>query len=898
MRRFFLRLLNAFRHDRAEADLAREVASHVALLEEQFRMQGLPPHEARLAARKAFGGVEQVKELQRDARSFRWLADLRQDLTYGARSFARNPGFTAAAAITLALGIGAATTIFAVLYAVGIRPLPYDDSDRIVRVFESLPPREGTAAPRRGHPFSPGNLEAVRQASTLAHIGLQIPRLMIMTAGDTSSRVGGSRISAAIFSVIGRRPLIGRPFQDLDEQPGSDNVVIISHGLWQQVFGARDSAIGDTVALDGRPHVVVGVMPAGFQFPPGTTSDIWTPLVAAGTAPTFRLPFYARLRDGVSLAAARQEIETIYDSVRSTTPANRPRLEIIAAKDVLIERFKPAITVLAIAVILVLLIACVNVANLVLARSTVRRYEMALRSALGASRARLLRQHLAEGTLLALLAGIGGTAIAAACLAWVRAADAAGPRNDMLAGLNIPRLAEVRVDLVVVLFAVAVSVLAGLAFGLIASIRRHAALTSGLRREVRRDPLFGGRGVQHALVVAEVAMAVTLFVGSALMARSFLQLSSVDNGFTADGLLTFQATLPPRRSLPEVTRFGEEMVARITSLPAVEGAAYAESLPMVPVGRLAVLSDIPSFPKPDPAAVPSLDVRIVSHTYLDVMDIRVLAGRGLAAEDAAGRPRVLVVNETLARERFGGGGVGRRIYVGGTPTFDPPGRTGPLEPWEIVGIVADVRQRSVLDSPTPQMAQIFVDQRQVPGPTGGGAINVVVRVNGETAPLLSSIRPMVAQLDPQAFVDNVAPMDQIVSSTVARPRFYALALGIYAFVAVSLAAVGIYGVIAFGVVQRTREIGIRIALGADRRRVRALVVRDSAAVVGVGLVIGLGAAAWSSRLFEGLLFGISPLDRMTYVFVAAAFAAIAMLAAFVPARRASAVDPVSALRAE
>jgi len=550
--------------------------------------------------------------------------------------------------------------------------------------------------------------------------------------------------------------------------------------------------------------------------------------------------------------------------------------------------------VLAIAVALVLLIACVNVANLVLARSAVRQYEMSLRAALGAGRERLVRQHLAEGTLLAVLSGAGGLALSAICIRWVRAFGDAGPRRDMLPGINIPRLADIAIDPMVVAFAVGVSLLAGLGFGLIATARQPASPSPGLRRESAR--WFGTRRIQHALVGAEVAMAVMLLIGGALMLRSFIHLSSTDTGFVARGLMTFQVTLPPSRSPAEIADFGETLVSRIAALPPVDGIGYAESLPMVPVGRLAQLSATPAFPKPEPGRTPNLDVRIVSHGFLVVMRSRLIAGRGLRATDGPASPRVMLINEALQRERFGGASaVGQRLYVGGVPTFDPPGRKAPLEPWEIVGVVADVRQRSVIDPATPQ---IFVDQRQVPGPTNSSSVNVVVRLNGDADALLSSIRPLVRQLDPLAFVDNVAPMENLVSNTYARPRLYALVLGIYALVAIGLAAVGIYGVIAFAVVQQTREIGIRMALGARRRQVQALVVRDIALVAGLGLAIGLGGAVWSSRLFDGLLFGISPLDRGTYALVAAAFAAIAMLAALVPARRASAVDPVTALRAE
>jgi predicted permease len=888
LRRFLLRIVATIRPGRVEDELAREVASHLALLEEHFRHEGLSPEAARLAARRAFGGVEQAKEHHRDARAFRWIADLRQDLAYGTRSFARSPGFTAAAAITLALGIGAATTIFGALYGIGLRALPYPDPDRLVRVFEYQPPRDAGAAPRRGHPFAPSQLDVVRQASTLSHVGLWIPRLTVMTAGDTPARVTGGRVSAAIFPMIGAQPILGRGLQDQDERPGSDNVVVISHALWRQHFAARDAAIGETLTLDGRPHIIVGVMPPGFQFPPESTGDIWTPLVPAGTPPTFRLSFYARLRDGVSLAAAQDEIALLYDSARSTTPTTRPRLEVALVKEVLVEPFAPAMTLLAVAVILVLLIACVNVANLVLARSTVRQYEMSLRAALGASRTRLLRQHFAEGLLLVLFSGAGGIAIATIGLWWLR--------GFAMAGINIPRLSEVGMDVTVAGFAIAISLLAGLSFGSIAGLRQPVSLGTGLRREPRRWPIVGARGVQHALVVAEVAMAVVLFVGSALMIRSFIHLSTIDTGFAAAGVTTFQVTLPPSRPLSELTRVGDALVDRIAAMAPVHGVAYAESLPMVPVGRMAALSTTPAFPKRDPGAPPRLDVRIVSHGYLDVMGIRIAEGRGFSAADGAGAPRALLINETLAREMFAGSSaVGQRIYIGGVPTFDPPGRSSPLAPWEVVGVVADVRQRTVIEPATPQ---IFVDQRQVPGPTNNSSINVVVRMDGDPAPLLASLRPLIAQLDAAAFVDNVAPLERLVSNTYARPRLYAMVLGIYAVVAIGLAAVGIYGVMAFAVVRRTREIGIRMALGARRRQVQALVIRDSAIVAGAGLVIGIGGAVWSSRLFEGMLFGITPLDRTTYAAVAAAFAAIAMLAAVIPARRASAVDPVLALRTE
>lgn len=879
---------------RAENDLSREISAHLALLEDQFRREGLSEDQARDAARRSFGGIEQVKEHHRDARSFRWIADFRQDIKYGARSFARNPIFTFAAATTLALGIGAATTIFAALYAVVLRPLPYANASRLVRVLEYQPPREAGGAPRRGNPFSPANLDIVRKASTLSHAGLEMPRLMILTNGDAHDRVGGSRLSADIFPMLDAAPLFGRTLEAQDEQPGSDNVVLISHTFWRQRLGGAADVVGKMVILDDRPHMVVGVMKPEFHFPPGSSAEYWTPLVTAGPFANARLSFYARLAGDASIAAARDEIALLYDSARSTSPANRPRLDVVPMKDILIEPFAPAITVLAAAVVLVLLIACVNVATLVLARSIARQHEMSLRTALGASHSRLLRQHLAEGALLATLAGGIGLAIAEACTAWARLLTGPGPRRDMAGGVNIPRLSDITIDLSAVSFAVAISIIAVVAFSFIAVARRRSPIAASLRGEGPQVRSLGG--LHRVLVGAEVAMTVVLFIGGALMIRSFMNLSSIDVGFAPRDVLTFQVTLPPSRTPADLSRFGDEMSSRISTMPGVQGVGYAESLPMVPVGRFAAIGRTPALPKPAPGAPPNLDVRIVGPGYLSVMGSRIVKGRDLRASDDAAAARAVVINETLARELFPNeDAIGGQLFLGGGPTFDPKGRTGPLQPWEVVGIVADVRQRSVIDPASPQ---IFVDQRQVPGPTGSSAVNFAVRIDGDSTAVMSAARGLVAQLDRMAFVENVAPMEALVSATYAKPRLYAWVLGLYALIAICLAGIGIYGVIAFAVAQRTREIGIRIALGARRWQVRALVIRDSAMVVGAGLTVGTIGAIWSSRLFESLLYGVTPLDRVTYIGVTAAFASIALLAAFIPARRASTVDPATTLRHE
>lgn len=909
VRRFLLRILAALHPSRADRELSREMRVHLAFLEEEYRARGMTAEQARQAAHRAFGGVDQAKERQRDQRSFSWIDDLRRDVPYAARSFARHPGFTSAVVVTLALGIGAGAAVFSLVNAVLFRPLPYPDADRVVRIIEQLPPRDGRAAPRVGHPLAIGELAAFRAESrTVAAAGLELPRLVVMTGRGYPVRMVGSAVSAETLSSLGVTPLLGRLFTATEKQP----VAILSHATWQQRFEGRRDALGESVVLDGRGYTVIGVMDSTFQFPPGSKSQFWLSL--PGDLPqAMRLPVTARLRDGVSLQAATEEATAIVSRLRNARADAVPRLQVVPLKDLLVAPVSQGFLVVAGGVAFVLLIACVNVANLLLARTAMRQHELTLRLALGAGRGRLFRQFITEGVMLSMMGGAVGLVFAGGEIALLQAMSTAVPRNDMGPGSNIPRLNEVILDGTVVGVAVLVALVAGLVLGLVAASGQPrssemASLRSSGRVETSSSSLRHRHRAQSTLVIAEMAMAMLLFVGGGLLLRSFVNLSRVNLGFNPQDVLSFQVSLTPAHSIGQVTQFAEDLVARLQALPDVRAVGYAESLPMMPVGRGVRLGLTPDIPRPGsksppppglvPADVP-LDVRIVSRGFLDAMGTRLIAGRGLTESDGAGRPQVMLINETLARSGvLGSNPIGLHIYAGGNVTFDPVIRSGTAaspQPWEIVGIVEDVHQLNLATDPSPQ---VFVDQRQLPGPTGVTAFNVAVRLEGPIAPVSSSLRTIVADLDDEALLENVAPMGDLVSSTLVRPRLYTVFLSLFAAIAVSLAAVGIYGVMAFAVTRRTREIGVRVALGARRSQVVSLIVGQSAALTLVGIVLGSAAAAASARLLEGMLFGVSPLDPGTFVAVAVAFSALAALAAFVPARRASSVDPVIALRCE
>jgi predicted permease len=875
MRRFLLRLLSAVCPQMAEYDLAREIKAHLALLEDEYRRRGMSPEQATLAARRAIGSVALAKDRHRDTRSIAWLDDLRRDVRHAARVLARSPGFTSVALLTLALGIGATTAVFSVVEGVLLRPLPYPEPDRLVRVFGPPPTLAGIdGPPSRMIDLPSQTFETLRLADrAFSHVTGYMPTTMTLTGRGDAVRLVGSHVSAAAFPMFGVPPLIGRGFEPKEEAAGADAVVILSEAAWRRYFNADASLIGQLIVLDGRGRVVVGVMPSrfsqiGMHFP-DPQAQFWVPYVAPAPDSRNRLnvAVMARLARGESLAAAEDVVNN------AVGQPGQGRYEVSRVHDEIVRPVKPALLMLSGAVVLVLLIACVNVANLLLARTASRERELAVRRAVGAARGRLIRQLLTESVLLSLLGGVVGSVVAFGGVALLRVLAASLNRRDLIRGANLPRLDQIGIDGSVLAFTVGVALVAGVLFGLIPAIQQSRQRETDVLREKHAS-----HRIRGTLVVAEIAMAIMLLVGGALLIHSFLRLSSVERGYNPTNVLTFQAA-PSGPSRAENMAFADRLVERLKSLPGVVAAGYSNNLPLVQQGFSRDVSARPMAPgERAPRPYPSLHA--ISPGFADAIGLRIVQGRTFSAGEPARREAL--VSQTFANSGFfDGPALGRQIYQGKN-TYD------------VVGIVEDVRQFN-LDQP-PGSEMFIIDF--ITAPPGFGGTYFAVRTQDSPLAISSEVRTIVRQLDAAATIDNVATMEQIVSNAVSGPRLYAVLLGGFAAVAVTLAGIGIYGILAFIVTHRTREIGIRLALGAPPAAVVSLVVRQSAVQVLLGVLLGIGGTALLSRYLEGLLFGVTPLDPPTFVVAGVGFTLVALLAAYRPARRATRVDPLVALRTE
>lgn len=891
-----------WRKRRADEDFAREIDAHLAVETDRLISEGLSPDEARATARRGFGNVVWAQERFYESQRTMWLDDMQGDIRYALRTLARNPGFAAVAVLTLVLGIGITTAIFSVVNALLLKPLPYPDSDRLVRLMvNGVPSGQSVAAgPRRvAGGINVAELAELRSGmKMISQIGIYGPALMTLTGDHEAERLEGMRISSSIWQATGAKPLIGRVFDPKEEAPAANPVIVLSYVLWLRLFHGDRSILGRTLVLEDNillmlgngkfsaQYTVIGVMPERFDFP-NQQAQFWVPITATGLGGGAVL---ARLKDGFSARAASSEANAILHRLRPQQRATT--YELAPEQNELVAPIKQPLLVLLAAVSFVLLIACVNVANLLLARSIARQREIAIRFALGSGRKRLIRQFLTESAILSLFGAAGGITLAYGGVQLLKKLASTLSRMDLGNLITFPRLNEVGIDVSVLLFALGISLVTSLLFGLAPLAGPIAAVQSGALKEGAgaSSAEFGSkvRGTRSVLVIAEIAMAMTLLIGGGLLIHSFLRLSAVNPGYNASNVLTFQLALPRGRyPVPQLKEFAEKLVAELGTNAGVQAAAYAHELPMVALRESAFFRRTPAPPEHPAPGPEAEDARVVSRDYFKVLDIQLIAGRGFSEHDREGQPRVLVINDTLARRDFPGENpIGKAAYL-----------RRDSQPWEIVGIVQDVRQFGLDRKPEPQ---VFVDFRQWPGtsPIGDAPQYFAVRTQGDPISIVSQVRSVARRLDAQAGLYNVATLEQLVSNSMSRPRLYAVLLGIFAGVSLTLAAIGIYGIMAYTVLRRTREIGIRIALGAQRAEVLSLVLRQSIWLTAVGVFLGCLGAAMVTRYLKGMLFGLEPLDPSTVIAVALFFVSVAALASYAPAYRATKIDPVTALRYE
>ena len=808
-----------------------------------------------------------------------------QDIRHSLRVLLESPGFTAVALVTLTLGIGAKTAVFGVVNAALLRPLPYPGADRLVRVQEERRMNRGREMPAF---MTSATLEAWREnPQTLDQIAGYSDRTFTYLDASEPVRVRGAAVSPALFPLLRATPLLGRVFTDDEDTPANQPVALLSYTRWQTRHDGDPEVLGRLITLDDVDHAVIGVMPEGFYFPDRET-EIWVPLML--TLPQqrpgqrFIMAFsgIARLGDGVSLAQAEAEGQTIVSGLEPIAPGmEAPTLRLVGFQDEMVGEVRPALVALMAAVGFVLLIATANLANLLLARGAARQRELAVRAAVGAGRGRLVRQLVTESVALSVIGGALGLGAAYAILGVLPSFAPAG----------IPGLDDAGIDATVLGFALAASVGAGVLFGTVPALQ--ASRIDLVRALNEGAPQMGGgfrfrRGnrTRSALVVAEVALALMLLVGAGLLVRSFVTLSTVDPGFDPANVMTAELNLPQSQyaDLTAANALFDQVLERTAARPGVEAVGLVSSLPLTRGESLIAFRIQGQAAPPSREEMTAARPQLVSPGYLDAIGLRLVAGRFVTDQDTETSPRVFVVNEAFASAYFPGeAAVGQRLNLG---------RGGPTE---IVGVVGDVHHRGLDSQPSPEL---YFSYRQSLLGRPPPRVNIVARTTGDPLALVPFLRQDILDLNPTLPLDQVTTMGARLSSSVAQPRFYALVLGVFAVGALALALVGIYGVLAYTVSRRTREIGLRMALGADRAGIRNMVVRQGALLVGVGVALGLAGALMTTRALESLLFGVTTLDLPTLIAVPVLLVTVALAACYLPARRATRVDPMDALRYE
>jgi len=882
LRAWLLRFGGLFRKQRRDRDFSAEMDSHLQMHIEDNLRAGMSPAEARRQALIKLGGIEQTKESVRDGRSLPILEMLLQDTRYGVRMLRKNPGFTAVVVLTLALGVGANAAIFSVVHAVLLKPLPYPESHRLVMVWEKvfLPNYQND----ENNP-SPGNFSDWKNQNTVfENIGAYRNRSFNLTGSGEPVRVEGEQVSASLFSVLQLNAAIGRVFTAEDDQPAGQHVVVMSDGLWKSRFGSDAQILGTTILLDGESYAVVGVMPPAFHFP-DPDDQLWVPIALTpqdlANHGSHNLLVTARLKQLVTAAQAQGELNRIAQHLTELYPDTNTgvKANVVPLFEEIAGPVRPVLVTLFGAVGFVLLIVCANVASLLLGRASARHREIGIRIALGAGRTRILRQLLTESALLAVLGCVLGLVFARWGILALK----------LLSPPHIPRLDEIQVDASVFVFSLAISLLAGFIFGVLPALHAARGNVNDSLKEGTRESAGGARlRTRNLLVILETALGVVVVIGAGLLLRSFLILESVPLGFQPRGVLTFRV-IPRGEKYSQLagrTAFYQQAIKHIQALPGVKSAAAVSFIPLTN-SRGSKGFSIEGCIPPSAGQIPMAGYDAVTPGYFASLQIPLRSGRDFSWQDTPQAQRVVIINEAMARTYWPGEDpLRKRIKLG---TADDP-----YPWWTIAGVVGDIREFDVLTPPRPTM-YLPISQAD---DSNYLLRDWVVRANGDAMNIASSIRAAMREVDPNLPVSRLRSLEQVRSISVAPQRFNLSLFGLFAALALLLAAVGIYGVMAYSVAQRTREIGIRVALGAQRGEVVRLLLCQGVGYAALGVILGVAGAFALTRLMTSLLYGVQPADPLTFVCVTLLLGCVALLACYFPARRAMRVDPIVALRSE
>jgi putative ABC transport system permease protein len=869
--------------ERRKKELNEEIASHLQMAARDREARGESPAQANVAAQRELGNAAVIQDVTHDQWAWTWLEDLLQDLRYAARTLRKNPGFTLIAVLTLALGIGANTAIFSLVNGVLLRPLPYAQPERLVGTTEYYPQ---------------GALEVMREQSrTMELVGVSDNGEFNLTGSGDPVRLIGNSVSADFFSVLGAQAAMGRTFQEGEDQPGMDREVILSRALWERRFQSDPNIVGRRITLEGVDRQIIGVMPADFRFPSPKT-ELWVPLhmdprdIGTYWGDSY-MPLIGRLRPGATVQQARTELKIMLPRVLAAFAWAMPDDSfvtgtVVSLEEAIVRDARGKLLMLLGAVGLLLLIACANVANLLLARATTREKEVAVRVALGASRWRILRQLITESVLLSLIGAALGLGIAVYGLSIMK--TALPP--------DTPRLADVALDGHVLIFTAFLAILTGIMFGLVPALgASRVDMTEALKSGGQRSATRGNHRASRLLVVGEVAISMILVVAAGLLVKSLWILSGTNPGFRSERVVTARITpnesfcLVPGRCLA----FYDELLRRTRALPGVQDAAAVNALPLG-AGAEIFPSAVEAHPTPAGAHVPMFWEKIITPDYLRVMKIPVLRGRGFTEADAAPEAQAVLIVSKSTAEHFwpGKDPVGQHIRANWEPNA-----------WRtVVGVVGDVREFNIRSDSASWIDGVMYAPYGAHAIRGSGAdappaeMTLVIETSAEQVQIASELKITVASLNHDVPVSQIGPLKNWVAEAMAEPRSISGLFAVFGGLALLLGAVGIYGVISYSVAQRSREIGIRMALGARRQEVLLLVVGQGAKLALAGVAIGIAGGLMLTRLMSGLLYGVQATDPLTYGAVAILLMLVALAACFLPARRAMLVDPIVALRYE